>query len=233
MDDGLAPSASLATALDRNRRRALLPLLNEITEREIKRIAHSVHDEAGQLLDAARLAISAVERDVDPSVQERLRQVGSMLDRAESELRRISHELRPLILDDLGLVAAVQVLAEGISQRTGLHVRVQSSLKRRLPAAAETALYRVVQEALANVVRHSGARNATVQLDSDAEGNVRCAVSDDGAGFDAGAVLSGRRPAGLGLLGIRERVDAMGGSLRIVSRPGKGTELSVEVPAEA
>jgi len=231
MHDGLAPGGSVATALDRNRR-GRLPVLNEITEREIKRIAHSVHDEAGRLLDAARLAIGALARDADASVRGRLRQVASMLDRAENELRRISHELRPLILDDLGLVAALQVLADGISRRSGVRVRVESKLKGRPPAAVETALYRVVQEALTNVVRHAGARNASVRLDCDREGNVRCAVADDGTGFDT-AVLSKRRRAGLGLLGIRERVDAMGGSLRIHSTPGRGTELRVEVPAEA
>jgi signal transduction histidine kinase len=233
MDDGLAPSGSVAVVLDRKRRRSLLPLLNEITEREIKRIAHSVHDEAGQLLDAARLAIAALARDVDPSVRERLRQVGSMLDRAESELRRISHELRPLILDDLGVVPALQVLADGISRRAGVRIRVESSLKRRPPPAVETALYRVVQEALTNVVRHSRAKKAAVRLDSDGEGNVRCAISDDGVGFDVAATMSDARARGLGLLGIRERVDAMGGSLRITSRPARGTVLSVELPVVA
>jgi signal transduction histidine kinase len=106
-------------------------------------------------------------------------------------------------------------------------------LKRRPAPAVETALYRVVQEALTNVVRHSRAKNAAVQLDSDGEGNVRCAVTDDGVGFDVAATISDARARGLGLLGIRERVDAMGGSLRITSRPASGTVLSVEFPAEA
>src|SRR5207245_7990386 len=84
--------------------------LNQTMEREIQRIAHSVHDEAGQLLDAARLAMSAVGDDLPPTLRERLREVGCMLDRAETELRRLSHELRPTILDDFGLVPALQLL---------------------------------------------------------------------------------------------------------------------------
>jgi two-component system, NarL family, sensor histidine kinase UhpB len=201
--------------------------LNETLEREIQRIAHSVHDEAGQLLDAARLAISAMGDDLPPLVRERLREVGCMLDRAENELRRLSHELRPTILDDLGLVPALQLLAEGISRRGGLGIRIENSLARRLPANVETALYRVVQEGLTNVVRHSRARNATIQL-SRRKGNLRCSVRDDGSGFDVAHVPRG----GLGLVGMRERLHAVGGKLQIRSQPGRGTELIAEVPVE-
>src|SRR5437879_13612827 len=121
--------------------------LNETMEREIQRIAHSVHDEAGQLLDAARLAISAVGDDLPPMLRERLREAGCMLDRAETELRRLSHELRPTILDDLGLVPALQLLAEGFSRRAGLGVRLENSLARRPPATLATRPHRVHLEA--------------------------------------------------------------------------------------
>ncbi|MFL5309003.1 MAG: ATP-binding protein [Myxococcales bacterium] len=206
--------------------------LNETMEREIQRIAHSVHDEAGQLLDAARLAICAVGDDLSPIVRERLREVGCMLDRAESELRRISRELRPMVLDDLGLVPALQLLAEGVSRRAGLRVRIENSLVRRLPANIETTLYRVVQEALTNVVRHSRAKNATIQLARRGKGNLRCSVRDDGDGFDADAALSNPQRRGLGLVGIRERLNAVGGRFQIRSQPGRGTELIADVPAE-
>ena len=206
--------------------------LNETMEREIQRIAHSVHDEAGQLLDAARLAMSGVGDDLPPILRERLREVGCMLDRAESELRRLSHELRPTILDDLGLVPALQLLAEGISRRAGLRVRLESSLARRPPANAETTLYRVVQEALTNVVRHAGARNVTIQLARRGKGNLRCSIRDDGSGFDVAATLSNGADGGLGLVGIRERLNALGGSVQIRSQPGRGTELIADVPVE-
>jgi signal transduction histidine kinase len=206
--------------------------MNETLEREIQRIAHSVHDEAGQLFDAARLAMSAIGDDLPQAVRDRLREVGTTLDRAESELRRISHELRPLVLDDLGLVPALRALADGLSRRTGVRIRIESTLPRRPPGNVEMALYRVVQEALANVVRHARARTATVRLTLEGKGRLRCAVRDDGAGFDVGSLLSRREEGGLGLLGIRERLKAVGGSLLIDSVPGLGTELAALVPLE-
>ncbi len=187
--------------------------MNETLEREIQRIAHSVHDEAGQLFDAARLAMSAVGDDLPPAVRDR-------------------HELRPLVLDDLGLVPALRALADGLSRRTGLRIRIESTLPRRPPGNVEMALYRVVQEALANVVRHAHARTATVRLTLEGKGRLRCAVRDDGAGFDVGSLLSRREEGGLGLLGIRERLKAVGGSLLIDSVPGLGTELAALVPLE-
>lgn len=206
--------------------------MNETLEREIQRIAHSVHDEAGQLLDAARLAMSSIDDDLPPSLRDRLREVGATLDRAETELRRISHELRPLVLDDLGLVPALRALADGISRRTGLRVRIDSSLPRRPPVNVETTLYRVVQEALANVVKHARARTATVRLTPEGKGRLRCAIRDDGIGFDVGSLPSRRGEGGLGLVGIRERLKAIGGSMWVDSVPGQGTELAAVVAVE-
>lgn len=206
--------------------------LNETMEGEIKRIAHSVHDEAGQLLDAARLAISGVGRDASPFIQERLREVRAILDKAESELRRLSHELRPIILDDLGLVPALQVLAEGIARRSGVVVQVDTCLEGRPLPSVETALYRIVQEALTNVVRHSRARNVRIQLARDAAAVLHCTVRDDGVGFDVITLLARKERGGLGLIGIRERLNAVGGTFQIRSEPGWGTELRIEIPSE-
>ena len=205
--------------------------LNETLEREIQRVAHAVHDEAGQLLVAARLAMSGLAQELNPSLQARLRDVGVILDRAEKELRRISHELRPTILDELGLVPALQFLAGGVSTGTGLSVQVESSLEGRQAPNVETALYRVVQEALANATRHSGARNVGIRLTSDAK-SLRCLIRDDGVGFDVLAVRSGTERQGLGLAGMRERLNAVGGTMQITSQPGRGTELVVRVPLE-
>ncbi|TMA20196.1 MAG: hypothetical protein E6J84_02835 [Deltaproteobacteria bacterium] len=206
--------------------------LNETMEREIQRIAHSVHNEAGQLLDAARLAIAGVGRDASPSLQGRLRELGEILDKAETELRRLSHELRPIILDDLGLIPALQVLAEGISRRSGVIVEVDTCLKGRPSPNVETALYRIVQEALTNVVRHARASNVRIQLARDAKGALHCGIRDDGAGFDVVTLLSRKERGGLGLIGIRERLNAVGGTLQIRSETGWGTELRIEIPAE-
>src|SRR5207248_1187775 len=159
--------------------------------------------------DAARLAIAGVGRDASPSLQGRLRELGEILDKAETELRRLSHELRPIILDDLGLIPALQVLAEGISRRSGVIVEVDTCLKGRPSPNVETALYRIVQEALTNVVRHARASNVRIQLARDAKGALHCGIRDDGAGFDVVTLLSRKERGGLGLIGIRERLNAL------------------------
>lgn len=205
--------------------------LNETLEQEIQRIAHAVHDEAGQLLVAARLTMSGVARDLSPSAQGRLQEVGMILDQVEKQLRRLSHELRPTILDDLGLVPALQSLTEGVSKRTELSIRLNSSLQGRCAPNVETVLYRVIQEALTNVTKHARAENVEIQLSNVAK-SLHCLVHDDGVGFDAPSVLSSKERRGLGLVGIRERLMAVGGTLQIDSAVGRGTELLVKIPVE-
>jgi len=214
-------------------REAILALrqLNETLENEIKRIAHTVHDEAGQLLVAARLAMSGLAQEVSPSLRERLQEVSTILDQMENHLRRLSHELRPTMLDDLGLLPALQFLVDGISKRSELTIGIQSSLKVRYAPKIETALYRIVQEALTNVTKHARARNVKIQLTCVVK-NLHCRIRDDGVGFDVSTVLSQREQKGLGLVGIRERLNAVGGTLQIDSEPGRGTELLVRIPVE-
>jgi two-component system, NarL family, sensor histidine kinase UhpB len=201
-------------------------------ELEVKRIAHTVHDEAGQLLVAAHLAIADLDRDLPAPLREQLGRVKQLLDQTDEELRRLSHELRPTILDDLGLVPALQFLAEGVSKRTNQAIFLHASLKDRLPTTVEIALYRIVQEALKNAAKHSQARNVHIKVDRSA-GLVRCSVRDDGTGFDVPAVLGRKGDGGLGLLGMQERLNAMGGSLHIQSSPGQGTSLLINVPLES
>lgn len=210
---------------------AALHRLNETLEQEVKRIAHAVHDEAGQLLVVARLAMSEVARDLPPSGQGQLNEVTAILGQIEEQLRRLSHELRPTILDDLGLVPAVQFLAEGLSKRARLPIRVEASVEGRLSASVETVLYRVIHEALTNVTKHSHAKNVRIQLQRGTR-SLCCSVQDDGVGFDVPTVLSGKEPRGLGLVGIRERLNPLGGTLRINSVPGQGTQLLITIPME-
>ncbi|MGB6473991.1 MAG: ATP-binding protein [Candidatus Sulfotelmatobacter sp.] len=205
--------------------------LNETLEQEIQRIAYAVHDEAGQLLVAARLAMSGVSHELSPSLQGRLHEVGTILDQVEKQLRRLSHELRPTILDDLGLVPALQFLTEGISNRADLSIEIQSSLKCRYAPNIETAVYRVIQEALTNVTKHARAKSVRIQLNK-IDKHLHCVVHDDGVGFDAPSVLSSKKRNGLGLVGIRERLNAVGGALQIDSMVGQGTELLVKIPVE-
>jgi signal transduction histidine kinase len=129
------------------------------------------------------------------------------------------------VLDDAGLVPAIESLATGAWRRAAIRVRVEGSTGGRLPPLVETVLYRVVQEALTNVVKHARATSVTVRVLRDARA-VTCEVHDDGIGFEPGPT------SGLGLLGIRERAAALGGSVEIRAVPGEGTALSVTIPIE-
>jgi signal transduction histidine kinase len=208
-----------------------LRFLNETLELEIKRIAHVLHDEAGQLLCAVHLALAELERDLPVALHERVGRVRGMLDQIDEQLRRLSHELRPTILDDLGLVPAIQFLADGVSKRAKQAITVHASLNERLPAPIETALYRIVQEALTNAAKHSHARNVHVQLDR-SDGHVQCSICDDGAGFSVASVLARKTNKGLGLLGMQERLSAIGGTLQIQSSPSQGTLFLINLPLE-
>ena len=144
-------------------------------------------------------------------------------------MRHLSHELRPVILDDFGLVAALEFLAQGVSQRTALVITVESTIEGRLSAVVETALYRILQETLTNVSKHAHAKRVCVRLHQDVR-TISCSIEDDGIGFDASAVCHNRDKTGLGLIGIRERLAALGGALSIVSAPGRGTTVEVTIP---
>jgi len=205
--------------------------INEILEEQMRRIARELHDEAGQLLASVHLALHEVGRDLGPTSRQRLQDVRLLLDRIEEQLRGISHELRPLILDDLGLVPAIQFLGDGVSRRAGIAVIVKGSTEERLPPVVETTLYRIVQEALNNAARHAKASSVTVTVQHTG-GKVRCSIRDDGVGFPpaSGGTPKGRR--GLGLIGIRERITPLSGTLEIQSDERKGTELLVTIPLE-
>lgn len=122
-----------------------------------------------------------------------------LLDRIEEHLRRLSHELRPTILDDLGLFPAIEFLAQGVSRRMGLPITMEGSTEGRLPPLIETALYRIVQEALTNVTKHAQATRVTVRLQREVR-KICCSIRDDGIGFDVPAVLARRGERGLGLI---------------------------------
>jgi len=203
--------------------------LNETLEEQIKHIAHAVHDEAGQLLVAVRLALADVQWGLPKTQQEQFKHIEQLLDQVEAQLRRYSHELRPTILDDLGWLPAIRVLAEGVSKRANLSVRVDATFAGRLPDAVEIALYRVVQEALTNATKHARASQISIQVRKSGRG-LSCSIRDNGAGFDLGEVQSDRKRSGLGLIGMRERLSAVGGTFSIDSAPGRGTKLLIRVP---
>ena len=214
---------------ERKRAEEALRGLNERLEEEAKRIAHALHDEAGQLLSSVHLALEEVARELPPGARARLQAVKDLLEQMEGELRRLSHELRPTILDDLGLLPALDFLADRVAKRSGLVIKVKGSTKGRLAPPVETALYRSVQEALNNVVRHAQATRVDVEI-RQRDGAVQCSVRDDGAGFDVTKVLSRRGERGIGLIGIRERAGALSGTFAIRSTPGQGTEVLITIP---
>lgn len=208
-----------------------LRCVNEALEQEVRRIAHAVHDEAGQLLVVVHLAMAEISRELPPAAQNKVKDVTGLLRKVEEQLRELSHGLRPTILDDLGLVPAIRLLTEGVSKRFGLLIHVESRLDFRLLPSVETALYRIVQEALNNITKHAGARNVWIVLDG-APKKVVCTIRDNGVGFDVPTRLKQRGNRGLGLIGIQERLSALGGTLHIESEPGSGTHLRVTVPME-
>src|SRR6266699_273331 len=205
--------------------------LNETLEEEIKRIAYSVHDEAGQLLVAVHLALANLALELPPGRKEQVREIEGLLNEVEKHLRRYSHELRPTILDDLGWIPAIRFLAEGISKRANLPIHIETRISGRLPGPAETALYRIVQESLNNAVKHAKARNIWIRAWRENQ-VLHCAIRDDGAGFDAQAAQAATGRKGLGLIAMRERLSAIGGTLWIESSQRSGTELSIRLPIE-
>ena len=217
---------------ERRQAEQALHRFNARLEAEAKRIAHVLHDQAGQLLTSVNLALAELAQKLPDEAQPKLERVASLLDHTGEQLRHISHELRPVFLDDFGLVPALEFLAQGISQRVPLAISIAASLPCRAPAPIETVLYRVLQEALTNVVKHAEASHVTVTL-MQHDGTLHCSIADDGVGFDpSDGTLARARPC-LGLIGIRERIAALGGTSVVSSRRGQGTTLSLTVPLAA
>lgn len=205
--------------------------LNETLEEEIKRIAYAVHDEAGQLLVAVHLALANMAQELPQAQRAQISEIEELLSEVEKHLRRYSHELRPTILDDLGWIPAVRFLAEGISKRANLPIHIETKFTSRFPGTVETTLYRVVQEALTNAIKHAQAKNIWVRAWLK-DKVLHCSIRDDGAGFDAQAVQASISKKGLGLIAMRERLSAIGGTLWIESSQRRGTELLIRLPME-
>ena len=205
--------------------------LDERREAHVRTIARELHDETGQLIATLHLALELMRSHLDPGGSAQLDRAFGLLRRVEEEIRRLAHELRPTVLDDLGLAPALRFLGDGVSRRTGIAVTVEGATGGRLPPEVETALYRATQEALTNVVRHAGATRASVVVERGRD-DIRCRIRDDGRGFDPAAVAARGGCRGIGLEGVRERVVQLGGTLEVRSGPGRGTELALRIPLE-
>lgn len=226
LDEALSPF-EMARLSSRDPNTALRRLY-EVLEEESKRIAHILHDESAQMLATAYLELAEIARGAPKPVARKVQRVVAHLDEVREQLRQLSHELRPLILDQLGLLPALRFLANGVRKRSGLEVDVEGETAGRLSQAIETVLYRTVQEALNNVCRHARASRVEIRVWVE-RNSIHCTVRDNGVGFRVPDMKRGSF-ASLGLVGIQERVDALHGECRIISEPGKGTELQVAIP---
>jgi PAS domain S-box-containing protein len=199
-------------------------------EDERRFIARELHDEAGQSLIALMIDLARLERDVQipaGAIRERVAELKRRVGDIQEGLHRLASDLRPAVLDHAGLVPAIEQFAHTVGARHGFEVRLSGSEfeRRRLPAQMETALYRIVQEALTNVVRHARASRVDIILQP-REGDILLVVEDNGVGFEPSTPLS---PGHLGLIGIRERAEAFGGQIVIDSSPNHGTTLVVRI----
>lgn len=215
----------------------LLREIFSIQEEERRRIARELHDETSQSLAslAASLeaTISLLPAGADKA-RDGLRKAQALSIRILDEIQKVIHELRPTLLDDLGLVAATRWLTYNNLEQAGVMVNFKTiGQERRLPARLETTLFRVIQEAISNIVRHAHAKNAQVSLHFK-KNTIEARVRDNGKGFDVNEAISSKdRPRGLGLLGMKERVKLVNGALNIQSRPaGGGTKINIIIPVD-
>jgi two-component system sensor histidine kinase UhpB len=199
-------------------------------EDERYRLARELHDEAAQSLTSLLVHIRLLERANNPAeAQHHVQDLRELTARALEDVRRVALDLRPTILDDLGLAAALEWRVDEFNKQEGIDAAISVlGLDRRLPRETELVLYRVGQEALSNVNRHAGASEVKVSLHREGELCV-LQVADNGVGFDP-AQVDRRDGRGLGLVGMRERVAMVGGELEVTSRPGSGTNILARVP---
>jgi PAS domain S-box-containing protein len=222
-------------------RRELTRRLVVAQEEERRRISRELHDQTGQHLTAFALSLRALEDAYPPDDGARplLSRLRAVADELARDLHRMAVDLRPTSLDDLGLVASLAAYVEAWAERSGVRADFHATGfdAGRLPGAAETALYRIVQEALNNTAKHGAAKRVSVLLTRLPDGAARLIVEDDGSGFDAdrATASSDEIPVGgrrLGLLGMKERAILLGGTLTVESAPGEGTTVYVRLPAQ-
>jgi signal transduction histidine kinase len=209
---------------------ALSTHLQEFAEKEKSELAHNLHDELGGLLTAAKMDLSWIQSRVDqPAVQQRLQQLGSVLDEAMGVKRRVVEDLRPSLLDHFGLPTALRAYIESVCSKAGLKSEITVTEEDSVPKDIAITLFRVVQEGLTNAVRHAQA--STIRLDLTIHGgSYSLRLTDDGKGIN---FQDRHFRWSHGLTGMRHRVKALGGRFGIDSAPGKGTTLRVEVPKRA
>jgi signal transduction histidine kinase len=214
------------------RLRLLTRRLEAAREDERQHIARELHDELGPALTAVAINLQLLTQGADaPKHARRLADSTELVDRMAQQIRDLSLKLRPPLLDEMGLVAALKAYLEAEAERTGLSIDVRGDAAvEGLAPEIEISAFRMVQEAVTNVVRHARARRVIVSVER-GEGCLELAVQDDGAGFDAASALDGAATGkALGLLGMQERVQILGGTFELRSQPGEGTRVRAALP---
>ncbi len=229
---------ALAEANERLREREAMrgDLLRKVItaqEDERKRLARELHDETSQSLAALAMGIDAASEAIRGGGQPRLDEVKAIAKSTLEDVHRLIFDLRPSVLDDLGLLSAIEWYAERALRKKGVSVRCECEEgASRVSPEIETALFRIVQEALGNVARHAQASAVLVELGRDGQ-DLRISIEDDGQGFDPAAPVSEEDRKHWGILGIKERAEILGGTARIESAVGKGTRVEVRIPLPA
>jgi signal transduction histidine kinase len=209
---------------------ALSTHLQEVSEKEKSQLARNLHDELGGLLTAAKIDLSWLQSRVpDPALQERLAQLGGVLDEAMDLKRRVVEDLRPSLLDHFGLPTALRAYVDSTCAKAGLRADLELPEDGApMPKETAIALFRIVQEGITNIIRHAGARSVTLRFNVE-RAACRFTLSDDGQGFDA---ADPKFRWSHGLMGMRQRVRALGGQFELESAPGSGTTLRVSIPRD-
>jgi signal transduction histidine kinase len=221
-----AARAAVAVDLSERTERDTLRRVVDAQELERRRLARELHDETGQALTSVLLGLKAVEeRLASEASREAVADMRELVIATLQDVRRLAVELRPKALDDFGLVAALERLTALFQEQTGIAVDLQAAIEERLPGRVETTLYRIIQEAFTNVVKHARARGVSVIVTRRGS-SVATVIEDDGRGFEPTIVGE----ESFGLLGMRERVAMLGGKLEVESAPGCGTTLAITIP---
>jgi two-component system, NarL family, sensor histidine kinase UhpB len=231
--DKLSRSFNLLLERIEEERRRSGTLAMRAQEEERRRLARDLHDEVNQALTAILLRLEALAQDSPPARVEEVNELKRLVNQAMEELLNLARQLRPSALDDHGLMPAVEAQLKRFSARTGIEVSLNADGEAdALPEDVQTAVYRILQEALANIGRHAGATAVAVDIEADAE-RLELRILDDGEGFDPAAVTRSTRGegpgAGLGLSGMAERARLAGGELDVRSAPGGGTTVTLRI----
>jgi signal transduction histidine kinase len=225
--------AEEALNISRIKLRELSSHIQKLQEEEKKKISRELHDNFGQMLTSIKMNLEILKgKNINKPSDDLFSDISLQLDEAKKEIREISYRLRPRVLDDLGLVPALKMLAEDVSEKTGIKGIFQShNYNCRLDSDIETNLYRIVQEALNNIAKHSRASEFFIQLVKH-EDKIILSVDDDGLGYNNTQKEKNDIKSGMGMINMAERAISLNGKFNITSEPGKGSEILIEIPLD-